>query len=186
MQAKSFIDILANELRKEIRAEVEAELSIARAGNVFGPAARIESSHKAESVELWLNLRMGGAVASGNFGARASAYQQSARQQPARSADHQPTAIRQLPSARKTEVKAERKGTATTIEQTIALEFFGREGSALAATFTETELKSEFRKIALRIHPDRHTSASGEQLKSLSTRFQTLVESAEILEAALN
>lgn len=177
MQAKSFIDILAHELRKEIRAEVEAELSVARVANVFDPAQKIESAHKAESVELWLNLKMGGAFA-GSVGSRASAYGKAARK---------PSALRQLPSPRVAEQapKTERKGTATTIEQTIALEFFRREGSPLASTFSESDLKTEFRKIALRIHPDRHTGASLEQLKSLSARFQTLVESAEILEATL-
>lgn len=168
MQAKSFIDILAGELRKEIRAEVEAELNASR----VSPAARLEGSHKAESVELWLNLKMGGAIAQPS---RKSAY--GVRRQ----------VIRQLPSARVAPhaEAIERMGRAVTIEETVAIEFFVREGSSISSKFSETELKSEFRKIALRIHPDRHTGASIEQLRALSARFQTLVESAEILEATL-
>lgn len=182
MQAKSFIDILAHELRKEIRAEVEAELAATR----VAPAARIEASHKAESVELWLNLKMGGAIAQPN---RRSAYQ-SSRQSSNSSRSSSSTKILQLPAQgttpTPTQEAVERIGRAVTIEETIALEFFVREGSSLASRFTETELKSEFRKIALRIHPDRHSGASVEQLRSLSSRFQTLVESAEVLEACLN
>ncbi len=170
MQAsKSFIDILAQELRKEIRAEVEAELasSVPRASR----EARVAGSAKAEQVELWLNLKMGGAITQP---ARKSAY--GVRRQ----------VIRQLAAASAAqEAVAERTGTVVTIEQTFALEFFKREGSSLAFRFTETELKSEFRKIALRIHPDRHVGASVEHLRALSARFQTLVESAEILEATL-
>ncbi len=167
MQAKSFIDILAHELRKEIRAEFEAELASSRASNFSAaPSARAVDSAKAEQVHLWLNLKMGGAIAQPS---RKSAY------------GVRPQVIRQLPSPR----VAERIGRAVTIEQTLALEFFVREGSSLTSKFTEAELKSEFRKIALRIHPDRHTDASADQLKSLSARFQTLVESAEILEATL-
>ena len=178
--AKSFIDILAHELRKEIRAEVEADLAASSRESV---AARIESSHKAESVELWLNLKMGGAFA-GHGANRASAYQSSRKQsKPSAST----AKVLQLPTqtAASQEI-GERTGKAVTIEQTFALEFFKREGSKFSSVFSETELKSEFRKIALRIHPDRHAGASVEQLRALSARFQTLVESAEVLEATLS
>ena len=180
MQAKSFIDILAHELRKEIRAEFEAELASSRASNFSAaPSARAVDSAKAEQVHLWLNLKIGGAIAQPS---RKSAYGVRRSYATATASE-----IRQLPpaGAASSEEIAERVGRAVTIEQTLALEFFVREGSSLTSKFTEAELKSEFRKIALRIHPDRHTDASADQLKSLSARFQSLVESAEILETTL-
>lgn len=180
MQAKSFIDILANELRKEIRAEFEAELasSAPRASR----EARVAGSAKAEQVELWLNLKIGGALSgSQSLGQSVNPYAKSGNRH-----RQQPRVVRQLSATSVSqEAVAERVGSAVTIEQTFALEFFKREGSSLASKFTETELKSEFRKIALRIHPDRHVGVSVEQLRALSLRFQTLVESAEILEATL-
>lgn len=155
-------------------------MSVQRVRETATPA----TSHKADQVGLWLSLRMNHSLAASK---PKSAYQQDSKV-PRSSRPQAAPAIRQLPSSHQpsaTEKFVERLGTVETIEQTIALEFFNREGSKLKATFPESELKSEFRKIAMRIHPDRHTNATSEELKSYSSRFQTLVESAEILESAL-
>lgn len=183
MQAKSFIEILANELRKEIRAEIEAEIAASR----VSPASRIETSFKADQTALWLNLKMGGAFVG--TVTRTSAYQTSAHRKQTTGNGKQKSVIRELPSSQQqtfAKPSSERVGKAETIEQTLALEFICREGGALGEVFTETELKTQFRKIAFHIHPDRHTQASVAELQSLASRFQTLVESAEILEQALS
>jgi hypothetical protein len=67
----------------------------------------------------------------------------------------------------------ERKLTA---QQFMALKRFQREGEALSPSSTMKDLQRAFRKIALRIHPDRHPLLPASELNLLAERFRTLCQ----------
>jgi hypothetical protein len=173
MRAASFIEILVDQIRDQVREEVIQELGHAQASGSASGATEAPSAalHQASQVELWLSLNFQPRVSVKRaYGAKTQAARptlQLASQAPAPA--HEP------------EPKTESRGCVTTVEQFLALDFFNREGSSLMTSFTESEFKAAFRKLALRLHPDRHMQSSIEEQTSCTERFARLTECADIL-----
>lgn len=186
----SFIDVLAEELRKDlrddmkekIRDEVRSELirefglseAEARASNEIPPgpvSAR-------ERLELWLsaNLSIGASRASNVRAATrpARGYQNETRRN---------EVPKSAPIQNRSESpKAEpRKAHLLDVEDTAAIEFFRREGCELSTDFTVGELKTAYRKLALKLHPDRHSGDDEVARRRWDLRFQQLVAVTERL-----
>jgi hypothetical protein len=65
-----------------------------------------------------------------------------------------------------------------------ALESFASHGAALATDYTDSELRSAFRTLARRYHPDRHPESGAEQQARLSRTFSGLSDAYRHLIAA--
>lgn len=87
------------------------------------------------------------------------------------SASHEPWAspcVRPVPPARPRRI--------LTVAQQQALEDLARHGATLAADFTESELRSAFRALARRYHPDRHPESGALEQARLSNTFASLTD----------
>jgi hypothetical protein len=203
---RSFIEVLEAELREQIRSELIAELGLP---HVASPSRDLPSrdlpSYETvahEHLQLWLNTNQP-AHATGAARprrARASAYTAYKRatheshRSPAESPAEPPAEARgqaaqgpakQAGHATQTQgpedkTHARRLHELDTID-IVALEFFRRQGAILPENFSEAELKSAYRKIAMRVHPDRHVGTAdaerthwGEIFAELSTHAQRL------------
>jgi hypothetical protein len=64
-----------------------------------------------------------------------------------------------------------------------AFEAFVQLGARIDDDFTEQELRSMFRSLALRYHPDRHPGSSERERANLSVRFAQLHDAYESLKS---
>lgn len=187
--AKSFIEMLEDEIRQDLRSEIEAEV-LARFGRLDQDStakAPSAASSAAGRLETWLASNMGrttfarpqAAARSYNVKPGASASTTAPGAAPSQSAARPQLESTQAASQT---TKSAAKFQATTAEQLIAVELLARHsGKALDATFTEDELKSVWRKAALKTHPDRF--AGEDQIKQLrmATLFRELSSAYEVL-----
>jgi hypothetical protein len=67
-----------------------------------------------------------------------------------------------------------------------ALDSFNRLGAGVSVDFSASELRSTFRRLARRYHPDRHPGASEPERQRLSREFTTLRNSYDTLLTALD
>ena len=64
-----------------------------------------------------------------------------------------------------------------------AFDAFVQLGAPISDDFTEVELRSMFRSLALRYHPDRHLGSSDSERAHLSVRFAQLHDAYESLKS---
>ena len=168
--AKSFIEVLEEQIRQDLRAEVEAEVR-AEFTKSQGPAAKTSPTASSDLVgrfESILASRVGQTVFS-KVGLGKQAY--GTKPAPAPKAQPQPAAPTTEPSF-----------TAKTVEQLCAIEMIKRHSDArLGTTFTFRELKSAWRKAALGTHPDRFAGADEITRMRATVTFRELVEAYELL-----
>ena len=67
--------------------------------------------------------------------------------------------------------------------QRAAFDAFVQLGARISDDFTEQELRSMFRSLALRYHPDRHPASSDSERAHLSVRFTELHDAYELLKS---
>jgi hypothetical protein len=165
----SFMEALEAELRKEIREEVAKEFAIGRRPPQ-GPNPRTLHAH--EALELWLSARVETKVANITRTAAFSGY----AHQAAVKSEHIGHVVGSVTNAVAEAVSAAREFMSETVSpraheldamDIAALEFFRRNGVGLNSGFAAEELKSAYRKLALKFHPDRHVD--GDELTR--TRF---------------
>jgi hypothetical protein len=182
MAAKTFIDILEDQIRQDLRAEIrkEIEQELKEAGMLredfeAGSAASTTSaSSMSARVETWLTANIGKTV----FGRSQQARQAYRSAHPHRGAQPQPP-----PPPKPSQEPA---FTPQGVEDLMAAEIIRRQsGVKLAATFTENELKSAWRRAALKTHPDLYSQADAVTQAKAHAHFQELVAAYERLQAAL-
>lgn len=150
MPSKSFIEVLEEQIRTDLRREVEAEVRAemeAKAKSSTGPGSR-RSAFKAESLETWLATH----VSRSSFAKRA-AY---AKPSPAETTKASAPVENARPDSTEDVTTRVQTARATSAEELCALELLVRNsGAKLRPEFTEAELKSVWRRAALKTHPDR-------------------------------
>ena len=169
--SKSFIEVLEAEIRADLRKEIEAEVQ-ARYGRTPGviceqaPSAAV---HAAGRLETWLASHVGPITFARTAGAR-KVYGAPAK-----------CAAAILPMSPKIEVDS-CFFTVTTATEFFAVEILNRQSPLkLTPTFTEENLKSVWRKAALKTHPDRFTGADEITQTRMTVLFRELVEAYETL-----
>lgn len=176
--SKSFIEVLENEIRADLRKEIEAELMLRYAG-VAGPTtngsterAPSAAVHAAGRLETWLASHVGPITFKTGRG-----YGPSPKP---RSTTASVTAAHTSPSAIK--ATSSPTFTAKTAAELFALEILNAQSpTALAVTFTETELRAVWRKAALKTHPDRFASADEITQLRMTVLFRELADAYEAL-----
>ncbi len=154
MQAKSFIEILEDEIRAEIRADLRRELEQElRARNA---PKNTQAIHAAGRLETWLASHVGPVVfktARQPYGA------------PPKRTPPPPVTF-----------------SAETTEETIAAELLSRHaGHALPSQYTTDDLKTVWRKAALKSHPDRFAGADSVTVMRATALFRELAAAYELL-----
>jgi hypothetical protein len=169
-KAKSFIEILEDEIRadlkRELRSEIQAELQAELDGHTTRPRARGPQNphaiHAAGRLETWLASHVGPITFKTNrkpYGASAGATART----------------RSAPVIH----------TAETTEETLAIELLSRHaGRRLDTRYTADELKSVWRKAALKTHPDRFAGADHATVLRATALFRELAAAYELLSAA--
>lgn len=158
MSSKSFFDILEEQIRREIRAEMQAEYQHTKSQKPAAPA---------RPIELWLISHLEKMSVPKSKAAGANYYRSAAQSQPKKKAE--PPSLR--PAG---------------VAENAALELFRREGGLLQEKPNAAELKSAFRSLALKLHPDRHAHRSPQEQAAFAVRFRAIVECYETLSGWLN
>lgn len=183
--SKSFIEVLEAEIRNDLRQEIEAEVlnRYGLAGTAKGPAAEQVGSaavHAAGRLETWLASNIGRTTFNRNQAA-ARSYNVKPAARPA-TFSSTPSAKSETASKAKT---ASPMFTAETAEQLCAIAILSREsGIELAASFSEDQLKSAWRKAALKTHPDRFASEDQFKQMRMAAIFRELCEAYDLLATA--
>jgi DnaJ domain len=196
--SKSFIEVLEAEIRADLRKEIEAEV-LARFGQASQPThqgsktspAGSQAVHAAGRLETWLATNMGrttfarpqafrsyGSAPKAASGSTAHATSKAQAQ----TAEHAGFAQKASPASADVT-----RRTAATPEELCALELFNRiSGSKLGTSFTEDEIKTAWRKAALKTHPDRFASEDQITQARMSAIFRELCEAYELLSNTSN
>jgi hypothetical protein len=174
MPGKSFVEVLEEQIRHDLRSEIEAEVraEFARNNETTGPVRATGPADLAGRFESLLASRVGRTVFSKVSTAR-RAYGSPKKARPTPAA---------APETPRQTAFTEPMFTATTVEQLCAIEMIKRHGGTrLGSTFTMKELKTSWRKAALATHPDRFIGADEITRMRAAAMFRELAESYELL-----
>ena len=188
MAAKSFIEVLEEQirtdLRREIEAEVRSEIQKERRQQTSG-ATKTQDRAAFHSEPImpteWLLHSLGKTFFGSSTTAQKTyqkAYQAKATTQAAQQAS-------QTKSPSPAQPQEPQRYSPTTLEEICALELIRRtSGVSIADPYTESELKAAWRKAARKTHPDLF--AQGDQVTQMrmSVLFRELAEAFEHLMAA--
>ena len=182
--AKTFFEVLEEQIRSELRSEIEAEIhsqlraklgQVAPAGQETG-TVRQASSDLTGRLETWLATRLETTVfASRAAGAKAYGGQPKAGKTGATSA--QP--VRALTG--QTPAKAQDLFKPEAIADLCAAELLRRYGGRLGEEFSEGQLKTAWRKAALQTHPDRFAQSDAITQARMAIAFRELCNAYEQL-----
>ena len=167
-QAKSFIEVLEEQIREDLRDELRAELREELRAELLdhrspGPKTK-DHPAPGELSETWLAANV-----SKSFFRRAKIATSSYRKAATAAPKAEPHAKQESPERRPTEPVRMR---AITSEELFALELLERTcGGKLPSCFSEAQLKTAWRRAALNTHPDRHTAADRETQKQMGETF---------------
>lgn len=152
MKAKSFIEVLEEQirldLRKEIEAEVRASFAKEMANEARGPEPQTTApSSPKERLDGWLSVHL-----------KRFSFQHQAASSPYPRRTPPPTPQgSKSPETSPPQQASPPRSQAQTFEELCALELLRRHsGGKLPECFSEAELKSAWRHAALKTHPDRH------------------------------
>ena len=166
MREKSFIEVLEDQVRKQLRDQIrrEIELEFAQANRT---ASEIDlQAARAGRFETWLASNVETTVFANKFSAKrayGSAPKKTAQQT-------RPTAYART----------------LTLEQSVSLELLRRHaGVEIGDNFSELELKGAWRKAALKSHPDRVATSDIITQTKAAALFTELTTAYEMLQAAL-
>jgi hypothetical protein len=168
MAAKSFIEILEQEIRKDLREEIENQVRKEM------QAGKRQTPHVSESWETWLVSNVEKAFFSRSQEAR-RVY--SGATPPPRSAKKPKPKVDDL------NLRPDEHRTAVRFEEACAVELLCRHsGITIPEAFTRAELKSAWRKAALKSHPDRFSQADQAAQAHAAALFRELAHAYELLE----
>lgn len=179
MASKSFLEILADELRQEVRQELRDEVrqqleeeARAKSQRDSQAGARRNDSAKVErglsdQMDIWLRTHFDSVnVSKAGLGRKAYARPQTARPREESSRN------------------AEARVRIDSADALFALELLRRHGGVdLGHELTLTELKAAWRRAALKTHPDRFAQDDVIAQARAAARFAELSEAYEMLQA---
>lgn len=182
MAGKLFYEILEEQLRSELRKELEAEIRAElEARPRTSPTADQSELLKHEGargrIETWLATN----VKQTTFAARRPGFQGYRIETARPKAQY----VAQPKAEKEPELKIEPRYQATSIEDLCRLELLRRNGARIADAFTEHELKTAWRKAALKTHPDRFAQADHATQLRMSALFRELAEAYDVLSMRL-
>ena len=172
---KSFFEVLEEQIRNELREEIRKELASEQHGGPRRPSPETAVASGAMGrLETWLSTRL--------------APQRFARQGDARRAYGTPAGRKPVSETRHSTpiaLTGERRFHASSSEEHLALELLRKYGEPrLTNEFTLTEIKSAWRRAALKTHPDRFSQADVITQARQGALFRELCDAYEILTAA--
>jgi hypothetical protein len=152
-QSKSFIEILEDEIRHDLKREMREELERAQAPR------NPQAIHAAGRLETWLASHVGPITFKTNRQPYGAPPKRAASLPP-------PPAVH----------------AAETTEEMLALALLSRHsGRALNAQYTHDELKTVWRKAALKTHPDRFVGSDQVTIMRATCLFRELAAAYELL-----
>ncbi len=166
MREKSFLEVLEDQMREQIRSELMKELE--EKFRMTRPTPIDTEAAKAGRFETWLASHVGKTV----FSTEASAKRAYASQPRAKMKQEPAPTLGEEPRAR-----------ALTMEELIALELLRRHsGVTIPEPFTELQLKGAWRKAALKTHPDRLADADAITQAKAAALFRELAAAYDLLQ----
>ena len=159
-RTKSFIEVLEAEIRADLRKEMQSEVQFRTQAS-----APSQGLHAAGRLESWLASHVGPITFAKPLAARKMYGSVNVKAAP-------------KATAAATKTRSEKPVfTASTVEEMIAVEMLTRYSSiTLATSFTEDELKSVWRKAALKTHPDRFAGEDQITQMRMTVLFRELAE----------
>jgi hypothetical protein len=190
-EPKSFIEVLENEIRADLRKEIEAELAARYGSAPFTTPLTAQESverapsaavHAAGRLETWLASHVGPIT----FKTGRSYAPTSAKSRPSPAASATPSKNASQNSVSTIVSTSAPVFTATTSAQLFAIEILNSQSPlALAVTFTEDQLRIVWRKAALKTHPDRFASADEITQLRMTVIFRELADAYETLQTLI-
>ncbi len=161
-RTKSFIEVLEAEIRADLRKEMQSEVQFRTQAS-----APSQGLHAAGRLESWLASHVGPITFAKPLAARKMYGSVNVKAAPKATA-----------AAAASKTRSEKPVfTASTVEEMIAVEMLTRYSSiTLATSFTEDELKSVWRKAALKTHPDRFAGEDQITQMRMTVLFRELAE----------
>ena len=178
MKNKTFISILQDEIRRDVRAEIEAEL---REVGERPDLKLFEKTAERERLEIWLATRVARVGGKANK-SRDKIHPYSTQNGPPRPFEKPFEKPFKKPTAKQS--PQEPQMTVSTTQQHWAVEILRRNGGELCFAFTKQQLKTAWRKAAFNTHPDRFSSADVVTQEAMRSAFEEIVIAYEILECA--
>lgn len=205
MKTKAFYEVLEDQIRSDLRKEIEAEVR-ARLADEFrksgspnqDPTPDTENGtnngtrNKAtafERLETWLashvqrpafasNARASQTYHAGYAGSKANRPRTEAQNEAAAHTDHKNPTVKESRTEPVYEVK--------TVEELCALELLRRHGAQVDNRFTASELKTAWRKAALKTHPDRFMTSDAATQAKMAATFREISEAYDRLQSAFD
>jgi len=167
MAQENFYDILANEMKSELRAELKQQIA-AEMNAEF--ASYLKQKDQSEILQPKSSLPKQQNIFEELF--EITLIQQLEPKFFARKANKYP-GKKEKPQKRPDKQSKEypRVKRPLGAEESLTYELFVRLGACLPVSFNELELKKEFRRLAYKYHPDCQCSASEQNLKSIIEKF---------------
>ena len=177
--AKTFFEVLEEQIRSELRSEIEAEIHSqlrAKLGQVGQDAGTVKAAtgDLTGRLESWLATRLETTVFASRA-AGAKAYGASPAKAGKTSAQPVQALTGQTPSKAQDQYKPE------SIADLCAAELLRRYGGKLGEEFTEGQLKTAWRKAALQTHPDRFAQSDAITQARMAIAFRELCNAYEQL-----
>jgi hypothetical protein len=195
MAAKSFIEILEQEIRKDLREEIETQVrkemqaEKRQAPHAYSYASEQDSGHTpeskvAEGLETWLAANV-----EKIFFPRAQAARHSYKSSAPKSSASKSSAAKPSQPTSSTSMTPDlgtssvQRRSAKTFEAACAFELLKRHsGVGMPEAFSMMELKGAWRKAALKSHPDRFAQSDQVTQARAAALFRELASAFEILE----
>ena len=157
--SKSFFEVLEDQIRTDLRREIEAEVRAEQERHA-NLQQRVRAEAEAGRLATWLATHTGAFSFARRSPYAANTVKRGATQETASLADSPAGSLAIPPVAPPTMAPKEPTVVLTTVEDLCALELIARNGGKkLATTLTESELKAAWRRAALKTHPDRFTGS---------------------------
>jgi hypothetical protein len=190
---KSFIAILEEQIRDQLRAEIRSEIRSEIRAEIeaetrkksdhlatTGPAATSAAASAADRLATWLTAN----IDQVHFSSRKQARTGYASHQPHHSEKTQ-AAPRPAESAKSAKSISDPMAKVTSVEDLVRVELLRRNGAKLGDSFTRSELKAAWRKVALKTHPDRFTGADHATQLRTAAIFREVASAVADLEESL-
>lgn len=169
MKARPFYEVLEEQIRADLRKEIEAEVR-ARLNEELPKDPQSSAKTSAfERLETWLASHLTRPTFS---------HQTTRAYRTYASRSHQQTPPKSEPSSQQHETVYE----ARSVEEICAIELLRRHGARLENRFTATELKTAWRRAALKTHPDRFTTSDAVTQTRMAAIFRELCAAYELLQ----
>lgn len=174
MAAKSFMEILEEQIRADLRSEIEAEVRASLAKSTEPELARPARAFGA--TETWLAANV-----AKSFFAQRGVGRKAYPPPPPRVREQTQERAR---TERNRKSSAGPRRSAKSVEELCALELLNRHsGLSLPLEFDSSQLKGAWRKAALKTHPDRFAETDAVTTAQMNVLFTEITRAFELLES---